>query len=259
MIQYKISFAGAGKVAGTLCLEMYKKGHLIQKIVSARKKSGAILSTKCKADWSDNLIFPDSTQIIIVAVPDHSLRVVLENIKCGKDTVVAHTAGSFGLGIFPENLKRRGVFYPLQTFSKERRTKINGIPLFIEFSDEHSKDLLENLAASLGATVYYSDVEHRRLLHIAAVFVSNFTNHLFTAGNEVAAKSGFPFEVLKPLILETVKNAFELGPENSQTGPAARYDLNTIEKHLELLSFSPELKEIYNGMTKAIMHYYKKS
>jgi len=258
MIQYKISFAGAGKVAGALCLELHNKGHQVQQIVSTGEKHGRSLAEKFNAGWSNNLIFPDSTQIIIVAVPDHSLKEVLDGIKCSKRTIVAHTAGSFGLEVFPESLKNIGVFYPLLTFSKEIKTDFTGIPVFIESSDHDSESVLKSLAESMGCSVHFTDTEHRRLLHVAAVFVSNFTNYMFTAGKEVASKAGFSFEVLKPLILETVKKALELGPENSQTGPAVRYDLNTIEKHLDLLSFSPELKDVYGEITKAIIHYYKR-
>ena len=84
------------------------------------------------------------------------------------------------------------------------------------------------------------------MLHLAAVFVNNFTNHMLVQGREIALKAGFSFEILSPLIQETIAKALELGPENSQTGPAVRNDKNTIEKHLELLSFSPELPRIYN-------------
>jgi predicted short-subunit dehydrogenase-like oxidoreductase (DUF2520 family) len=259
MIRYKISFAGAGKVAGALCLELYSLRHQIQKIVSTGKKEGRSLAEKCNAVWSDNLLFPDSTEIIIVAVPDHNLREVLGKIKCSKNTVVAHTAGSFGLEVFGEGVGNRGVFYPLQTFSKDRKVDFTGLPIFIESSDRNSEIVLKNLAESIGGIVHFSDTDHRRLLHVAAVFVSNFTNHMLTAGKEIATKAGFPFEVLKPIIIETFNKALESGPENSQTGPAVRHDLNTIEKHLDLLSFSYGLKNIYGVMTKTIIQYYEKS
>jgi len=118
---------------------------------------------------------------------------------------------------------------------------------------------LENLAKSIGGKVYFIDTEHRRMLHLAAVFVCNFTNHMLTMGQEVALKAGFPFEALVPLINETILKAMDIGPENSQTGPAVRNDQNTIEKHLELLSFSSELQRIYSDMTRSIIKYYKKS
>ena len=259
MIQHNISFAGAGRVAGALCREMYHAGFKIDLIASESEKNGRLLADSSNGSWSPELIFPDSTDVIIVAVPDHRLESVLNKIRCRPETLVAHTAGSFGLDVFPEKIIRKGIFYPLQTFSKERKIVFNDIPVLLESSDKQSSEILENLAESINAKVHFADTEHRRMLHLAAVFVCNFTNHMLTEGKELALKTGFSFEVLGPLIKETVLKAMDIGPENSQTGPAVRNDQNTIEKHLELLSFSPELQRIYSEMTRSIIKYYKKS
>jgi hypothetical protein len=82
---------------------------------------------------------------------------------------------------------------------------------------------------------------------------------MLTVGKEVTLKAGFSFDLLEPLIIETISKAIESGPENSQTGPAFRNDKNTIEKHLELLSFSPELQILYKELTLSIIKYYYKS
>jgi len=259
MIRHNISFAGAGRVAGALCREMYYSGFNIELIVSESEKNGRSLADSCKASWSPDLIFPDSSNVIIVAVPDHRLKSVLDKIRCRPETLVAHTAGSIGIDVFPEQIKRKGIFYPLQTFSKERKVVFKDLPFLLESSDKQSSAILENLAESVGGKVHVVDNEHRRMLHLAAVFVCNFTNHMLTVGKDVALKAGFPFEVLGPLIKETISKAMDIGPENSQTGPAVRNDHNTIEKHLELLSFSSELQKIYSEMTRSIIKYYKKS
>jgi predicted short-subunit dehydrogenase-like oxidoreductase (DUF2520 family) len=259
MIQYNISFAGAGRVAGALCREMYHSGYRIDLIVSESENNGRSLSDSCKASWSTSLQFPDSTDIIIVSVPDHRLENVLNKIRCRPETLVAHTAGSIGIDIFPEHIKRKGILYPLQTFSKERKVDFKNLPFLLESSDIKSSEILENIAESLGGKVCLIDFEHRKMLHLAAVFVCNFTNHLITQGKDVVLKSGCSFDLLSPIIKETFLKAIENGPENSQTGPASRNDQNTIEKHLELLSFSPDLQRIYREMTVSIINYYKKS
>jgi predicted short-subunit dehydrogenase-like oxidoreductase (DUF2520 family) len=179
-------------------------------------------------------------------------------LTCDEETIVAHTAGSHGLDVFPENIKLRGVFYPLQTFSKNRHIKLNDVPFLLESSDSKSAGILKDLAESISTKVYFADTQHRRMLHLAAVFVNNFTNHMLAVGQDIALKAGFSFDILSPLILETISKAIEAGPENSQTGPAIRNDKNTIEKHLDLLSFSPELQRIYNDITLSIVKYYEK-
>jgi predicted short-subunit dehydrogenase-like oxidoreductase (DUF2520 family) len=259
MHAFKIAFAGAGKVASALSGVLSEKGHTITRIVSPGKEKGMIAALSCGAEWSDKLTFSENSDLIIVAVPDHRLKEVLEGIRCAKTTMVAHTAGSFGLDVFPGSISRKGVFYPLQTFTQRRKIDFREVPLFTEAGDNETSAVLKSVGESLGCTVYSSDLEHRRLLHVAAVFVSNFTNYMLTSGKLITGKAGVPFEILKPLINETINKALAGDPVNSQTGPAVRYDLNTIEKHLELLSFSPELKKVYKEISGSIMNYYKQA
>jgi predicted short-subunit dehydrogenase-like oxidoreductase (DUF2520 family) len=258
MFDHNISFAGAGKVSTALCRKISESGIKIDLIVSVNEEKGRSLSESCGASWSAELDFPVSTDLIIVAVPDHVLKSILENIKCRPDTIVAHTAGSIGLDLFPEYISNKGVFYPLQTFSIERKIDFTDLPFMLESSDIQSSAVLEALALSIGGKPFFVSTEQRIMIHLAAVFICNFTNHLLTAGKLVADRAGVPFEIFYPLLQETVSKAIELGPEKSQTGPAVRNDQNTIEKHLELLSFSPELKKIYNEITMSIINYHNK-
>lgn len=249
---YRISFAGAGRVASSLCMEFFRNGFIIEKIVSLTPDNGKELADSSHAEWSDDLSFPESTDIIIVAVPDHSLSDVIDRIKCGRKTVVAHTAGSYGKDVFPQNIVHRGVFYPLQTFSKERRINFNSLPFFIEASDELTREMLINLVRSTGGRIYEADTEKRKLLHLSAVFACNFTNYMLRIGKELAHEAGFDFDVLEPLIRETISKSLSNGPENSQTGPAARNDVNTLSVHLDLLSSSPELQQVYKVISDSI-------
>ena len=257
MKEYRISFIGAGKVSGALCRQMHMSGCKIQKIVTRSGKSGPALALLSNASWSSEYDFSDSEDLIIVAVPDDKLSEILTRIKCPVNTVVAHTAGSLGLDVFPAPLKHTGVFYPLQTFSESRNISFRDLPFFLEASDAYSSGILKDIAESIGSKIHFVDTEQRRLLHVAAVFACNFTNHMLTVGKQITEKAGFSFKVLEPLIKETVKKAMETGPEHSQTGPAYRSDKGTIKRHIDLLSFSPELQGIYKEVTKSIMKFYK--
>jgi len=253
-----ISFAGAGRVASALCRMLHKCGYSIDLVVSESEKSCRSLAESCEAKWSTEPEFPATDSIIIVSVPDHRLISVLHTLNCSPETIVVHTAGSFGLDIFPEHIKRKGVFYPLQTFSHERSVDFVNLPFLIESADNDTFITLKGLAKSMGSKAYACDAEHRKMLHVAAVFSCNFTNHMLTIGKELSERAGFSYDILKPLIAETILKAAENGPAFSQTGPAVRNDLNTIEKHLKLLSFSPELKSLYGEITKSIADYYNK-
>lgn len=259
MKRYNISFAGAGRVGAALCREMFSTGYHINMIVTERQVRGKPLAESCNSDWSNVLNFPDTTDIILVAVPDHKLAAVLDNISCSSNTIVAHTAGSFGLDVFPERIVKKGVFYPLQTFSDDRKINFKGLPIFIEAADEKSLSILEEAGKALGSSVRYASTDQRRMLHLSAVFASNFTNHLLAESRDIAEKAGFGFDILYPLLNETISKAIENGPDKSQTGPAVRNDKNTIEKHLQLLSYSPQLQAIYKELTDSIINYYKKN
>jgi predicted short-subunit dehydrogenase-like oxidoreductase (DUF2520 family) len=181
----------------------------------------------------------------------------LSEVRCSSKTIVAHTAGSCGLEVFPPDLVKAGVFYPLQTFSKGRDISLKDVPFFIEAKDEDITRTLGKLAEALGGKVFFADSERRKLLHVSAVFVNNFTNYMLTEGTDLALKAGFSPEILEPLIEETISKALEYGAHNSQTGPAVRNDLDTIAKHLDLLSFSPELQKLYSEVTQSLLKRYK--
>ena len=254
---YRISFAGAGRVAGLLCGEFFSKGHKIVQIASAGRKNGPALAALCGAEWLDNLNFSSPADFIIVAVPDNLLGEVLRKIKCPSDSIIVHTAGSYGLDVFPSHLRQYGVFYPLQTFTAGRKINFDEVPVFLEASDSNVMAELKGLASVITSRVYESVTEHRRMLHLAAVFACNFTNHMLTLASQICKKTPYSFDVLFPLIKETVSKAIEKGPELSQTGPAIRNDTLTIKKHLELLSFSEEIQKIYSEITNSISKYYK--
>jgi len=259
MISLNISFLGAGKVASALAAQLAETGHRIELVVSPHEKNGKSLAEKCGAVWSEQPDFPETTQLIITAIPDSLLENVLKGISCSREVIVAHTAGSFGLEVFPGKLLRTGVFYPLQTFSVNRRIDFDGLPFIIEASDEQVNKVLSDLATSIGAKIISVSSQQKISLHAAAVFMCNFSNYMLTAGKEVSDSAGIPFGIFHPLIRETMAKAIESGPEHSQTGPAIRKDKITIDRHLELLSSTPELKKLYSEVTASIMNYYKKT
>ncbi len=259
MSDLNISFIGAGRVASALARKMNDSGYRICRIVSPGATRGKALAAACNAEWSAVTDFTGTTDLIVVSVPDRVLIDVLKDISCPCTTIVVHTAGSYGLEVFPGHIKKRGVFYPLQTFPENRQVEFSGLPFLLEASDDQILSQLDKLGVSIGGSIYHAGADKRAMIHAAAVFICNFTNHMLTEGKRVADHSDIPFEIFSPLIKETIEKALVYGPENSQTGPAARNDMNTIEKHLELLSFSPDLQKIYREVSASIINYYNRS
>ena len=146
-------------------------------------------------------------------------------------------------------------FILLQTFSKNREVNMSAVPICLEAHHESDIKILEKLAATVSEKVYQVDSERRKALHLAAVFVNNFTNHLYHIGQKICEDSKLPTSILQPLIQETVGKIEQLSPRDAQTGPARRGDDETIKKHLEQLD-SSEYKEIYRVMSESIGKLY---
>lgn len=257
MSRFNISFAGAGRVGASLCTQLHNSGCHIDIVHTRSEKSGGQLAQAVGARWSSLPEYPGSTDVVIVSVPDNSLEDVLKNLKCSSNTVVAHTAGSYGLEVFPDTIKKNGVFYPLQTFSESRVIDLTKVPFLLEAGDKESAIVLSELASLLSRNVSFAGIRERRQLHLAAVFACNFANHMMAIGTDIAIEAGLNPDILKPLISETVQKALEAGPTVSQTGPAIRNDMNTIDKHLKLLDSRKGIQKIYETVTQSIIDYYK--
>jgi len=192
--------------------------------------------------------------IYLIAVKDDAIPRIVKGLKL-RDALVAHTAGAVSMDVL-ENIPRTGIFYPLQTFSKNKDVDFRDIPICIEAKNEKDLQLLEELAGSISKKFYQVDSAQRKSLHVAAVFVSNFVNNLYAQGEAICRENNIPFEILKPLILETARKITVMSPGEAQTGPARRNDMEVIQSHLRMLK--EDQKEIYSLLTKSIQNLYGK-
>jgi predicted short-subunit dehydrogenase-like oxidoreductase (DUF2520 family) len=192
------------------------------------------------------------TDLVLICVKDDALREVLQKID--SDLPVAYTSGSVGLELLPKR-DMLGVFYPLQTFSKDKLVEFSSIPILLESSSTDFSEALFELATKISNTVEYADSQDRFQLHIAAVMVNNFTNHLVDLAQTHAHKHHLDFELLHPLLFETVDKLKQLKPSEAQTGPAKRGDTDVIEKQMN--SLQGRTKEIYKLLSESIMEKHK--
>lgn len=187
--------------------------------------------------------------IYVLAVSDDAVEEIANQLPDNQQLVV-HTSGSVSMEALASHT-RRGVLYPLQTFSKDRSLDYATIPFCIEANNKADFQLLETLSKSISPAIYSINSEKRKKLHLAAVFVCNFVNHLYQLGYEITEENGIPFAILQPLIQETAAKVTQGTPREMQTGPAKRNDQKTMQKHLEMLAL-PEKKEIYQILSNAI-------
>lgn len=243
-----VSILGAGNVATHLFKAFeFSKDVSITQWYSRRLE--AITSYQNRVNITNNLNDLQPADVYIIAVSDDAISQLAKQLPF-EDRLVAHTSGSVSL--YDINKKhKRGVFYPLQTFTKGTNVDFSTVPMCIEALTKKDAQTLKTLGEAIGSKTYKVNSDQRKALHLAAVFVNNFTNQLYRVAHEITESEGVEFEILKPLITETARKVQEISPYMAQTGPAKRNDKKTIKKHLSLLE-STQHKAIYNLLTDAI-------
>ncbi|MBI5372344.1 MAG: DUF2520 domain-containing protein [Sphingobacteriales bacterium] len=247
-----IVIIGSGNVAAVLGRKFKAAGHKIVQILSRNAKAASELAYEWDTESTNyKSTINKQADVYIIAVSDDAIPEVTEDLKLpGK--VVAHTAASVPKEVLKNVTAHYGVFYPLQSLRTEM-TSLPEIPLYVDGNDEETRTKLSALARSISPEqVAEAGNEDRAKLHLAAVLVSNFTNHLYKLAADYCQEEGLDFRQLVPLIEETALRLKEISPKDAQTGPATRHDRETIQKHLELLNAHPQLKEIYLLMTHSI-------
>jgi predicted short-subunit dehydrogenase-like oxidoreductase (DUF2520 family) len=250
----KVSIIGSGNVAQHLiqAFQLNSQIELVQVVARDIKKVAHLLDS--------NRITSDYTQLqeadlYIIAVSDDAIAEVSSALPF-KNRLVAHTSGTVALDSLNSN-NRRAVFYPLQSFSKDKPIDFKSVPICLEAENEKDVQILKQLAHSISNAFYEINSEQRKALHVAAVFVNNFVNYLYQMGNEICDANAIPFEILKPLIQETANKIATLSPKNAQTGPAKRNDLKTIAAHEEFLKDENQAA-IYKLLTQSLQNNGKK-
>lgn len=197
-----------------------------------------------------NLVTAD---VYIIAATDDAVVPVSRKLKLRNELVV-HTSGSIATERLSK-LNRSGSFYPLQTFSKGKKIDFRSVPICIEAENRTDLKLLQKLANEISNNVHHITSEQRKSLHLAAVFVNNFTNHMLYIGDRICKESNVPFSILSPLIKETINKLETLSPYNAQTGPAKRGDIDTLERHSEQIQ-KDIFKKIYSTISNSIKETY---
>ncbi|RNC86464.1 MAG: DUF2520 domain-containing protein [Winogradskyella sp.] len=239
---------GAGNVA-THLFKAFKSSDTVVLKQWYNRNYEAIKSYKNDTEVIDSLSNLKEADIYIFAISDDAISNMSKQLPFS-DRFVVHTSGSVSMHDMDKK-NTRGVFYPLQTFSKTSDISFEDVPFCIETEDKLRLQLLKDLASAIGSKSYKISTEQRQTLHLSAVFVNNFTNQLYRIAHEISDAKSINFEILKPLILETAKKVQDISPYMAQTGPAKRNDKKTIKRHLKQIE-SEAHKTIYELLTASI-------
>jgi predicted short-subunit dehydrogenase-like oxidoreductase (DUF2520 family) len=253
----KVIIIGSGNVAQHFIQAMTAVGKAPEGIdliqVFARKKeslTGLFPHEKTTSNYSELL----EADLYLIAVSDDAIAEVSAALPF-KNRLVAHVSGGADMNVLNNN-NRRAVFYPLQTFTKNKAVDFKTIPLCLEAENTVDFSLLNTVAKLLSDQPTSINSQQRKALHVAAVFVNNFTNHLYAIGNSICEANQVPFSVLKPLIQETAQKITEITPLEAQTGPAKRNDSETIKSHQAFLTDANQ-RTIYQLLTQSIQNHGK--
>ena len=243
---------GSGNVAAVLGRKLVAAGHRIVQVIGRNASAASDLAYEWDTESANYMsLITRRADVYLIAVTDNAVAEVVADLKLpGK--VVAHTAGSVSKDVLKTVTDHYGVFYPLQSIRKDI-THLPDIPVYFEASDEKAEGILKRLAGSISSNPpRIAGNEERLKLHVAAVVVNNFTNHLFALAEQYCREEKLDFRQLLPMIEETVQRLKTTSPADAQTGPAIRHDEQTLQKHMEVLKKHPHLLHIYTVMTESI-------
>ncbi len=254
----QITIIGTGRVAGHLAERLNVLGLGLFQILGRNPQNTQKIASQlqnCDA-ISDYSKLKKTNDLFIIAVSDDNIVEVAQKLaeNLPKNAFVVHTSGSVSSGVLGDYFENYGVLYPLQTFSKNEQNDWLATPICICSNNEKTTEKLAVFAEKLAPKVFFIDDKQRASLHVAAVFVNNFSNHLFAIAQNICEQENISFDILRPLIATTAQKIQTNSPTTVQTGPAARGDKKTIERHLNYLNDSnnPDLAELYELISRMI-------
>ena len=254
----KVVIIGSGNVAQHLIVAFQNaqnSGTEIELVQVYSRQTASVSHLLGLENITNNLDDLAEADVYIIAISDDAITTLSSQLPF-KNRLVVHTSGSVALDALNDQ-NRKGVFYPLQSFTKNKPVDFKTIPICLESENATDYKLLDQVAKAISDKVFAISSEQRKALHVAAVFVNNFTNHLYQIGQEICQENKVPFEILKPLIAETANKIMVLSPQEAQTGPAKRNDTVTIEAHEAFIANENHLN-IYKTLTQSIQHNGKK-
>lgn len=246
-----VALIGTGRVAHQLGAALADQGVDISGVFGRNVAEAERLAEKLHSGVIHNLSDKIQADLVLLTVSDDSIGEVSRQLNPNNKGLVAHTSGAVPLTAI-EGPFRRAVFYPLQSFSLDKKIVWENVPFCLEAENDADLNALGDLAELLSQRIHILTSDQRKSLHLAAVFANNFANLMFELSEDLLAKADIDRSILHPLILETANKVLMQSAKVSQTGPAARGDKRTIAAHRQLLGQNNSYREIYDRLTEEI-------
>ncbi len=259
-MQHDIVLIGSGNLATVLGLKLSLSGQKIVQVFSRNPEHAKLLADQLNCTGVHSLDHLNkNADLYLICIKDDAIADLSSKLsnQLTPDKLIAHSSGVNSPDIIDAYFKNRGLFYPLQSFSKLKTPNWSEIPVFVE-GNPTILPVLKDIAGKISPEVFIMSDIIRTHLHLASVFANNFSNYNLVIAQKILEKTNVPFKVLKSLMTETVEKAFAMNPHSAQTGPAKRGDLHSIEKHIRLLVQEfPEYRSLYKKYSQIIQQDFK--
>jgi predicted short-subunit dehydrogenase-like oxidoreductase (DUF2520 family) len=251
-----IVILGAGNVAFHLTRALIENTLNVRQIFNRTLEHAKEIGEANRISYTDKISEIEKADLYIIACADSGIEEFSHYIPYD-DVLVVHTSGSSPMSVLKGDY-RKGVLYPLQTFSKDRVMRYDNIPFFIEAENPDDLKKLSDVANRVSNEVHELEFAARMQVHMTGVWANNFVNHLYYIAGNICEQNNVPFDVLVPIIQETANKVIEMSPKDAQTGPAKRGDQVIIDRHLDALQDDSRLLQIYQILTDSIKRVYEK-
>ncbi len=252
MRKTNISIVGSGNVATHLALALHDAGCTVHQVLSRSFEHAQMLARRVDAQPIDRWQrLDEDADVYLLAVTDDALYDLALDLRL-PSALVLHTSGSTPLTVLKPISRRHGVVWSPQTFVRDIAMDYRRLPLCIEGSSPEVEVEMEELMSLVSPCIYHLDHEQRRQAHLAAVWVSNFVNALNATAQDLMARNGLDFDMLRPLAEQTLRKWDYGNLWLQQTGPAIRHDEKTLNAQRRLLLDQPQLLALYDQLTELI-------
>lgn len=258
----KIGFIGAGAAANALARAFAEAGLPVVAIASRRLERAAVLAAKLPGaiTAADPQTVVDRADLVFLTVHDDAIAAVCERLRWRPGTYAIHCSGAHSIDVLATARDAgagTGSFHPLQTLtgSGDDAGRLTGCVFGIE-ADEPPRSMLQEIARRIGGEPLVLEADDKPLYHAAAVLISNYVVTLATVAAGLWSTFGLDrnstLRALLPLLRGTVDNLDQQGLPSALTGPIARGDVVTVQRHLDALAaHQPETAALYRTLGHA--------
>lgn len=249
---------GSGNMAWFLASRMQSGGHTCVGIWGRNAGATMALAREYNLPLLQSLAdIHDGPDACLLAVSDSAIEEVAAGLSFNA-TVLIHHSGSAAAGILGKSLLQ-GIVWPVYSILKKEIPLHRNFPCVWEANTKNARRVVQEVCVAISGIQYEAALGQRQWMHLTAVMGNNFTNYLLGMCADICTQHQLPFNLLQPILQQTLDRINTAHPRDVQTGPARRNDLTTIRTQMDMLQDNPHWQSVYFALTDAIKNTYAAS